>query len=167
MALPFSHIHDEFQWNPEMGIPPVHILAPTSRRRKNRTASRDQKHDVQMAAHCGLNTRQIMKMLDLTQRQVLYALETPATPKKSTGKPLILNTEQRAQLVEFICQSKKNRQISYKELAKEFSYWDAGHKAIKNALDREGFHLRWAMRKPLISEKNRKLLLAFAKAHKK
>jgi hypothetical protein len=57
--------------------------------------------------------------------------------------------------------------MSYKELAKEFSYWDAGHKAIKNALDWEGFHLRWAMRKPPISEKNRKLRLAFAHAHKK
>jgi hypothetical protein len=61
-----------------------------------------------MAARCGLNTRQIMNMLDLTQRQVLYALETPATPKKSTGKPPILDAEQRAQLIEFICRSKKN-----------------------------------------------------------
>jgi hypothetical protein len=32
--------------------------------------------------------------------------------------------------------------MSYKELAEEFCYWDAGHKAIKNALDREGFHFR-------------------------
>ena len=56
--------------------------------------------------------------------------------------------------------------MSYKELAEEFCYWDAGWEAIKNALDKEGFGLRWAMRKPPIFEKNRKLRLAFAKAHK-
>jgi hypothetical protein len=57
--------------------------------------------------------------------------------------------------------------MNYQQLAKEFWYWDAGHKAIKAALDREGFSLRWAMRKPPISKKNRKLRVAFAKEHKK
>jgi hypothetical protein len=74
--------------------PPIQIHPKTpSCRRKNATASRDQKRHVQMAARCGLNTQQIMEMLRLTQRQVLYALDTPATPKKSTGKPPILNAE--------------------------------------------------------------------------
>ena len=105
-------------------------------------------------------------MLNLSRRQVLYALDTPPTPKKSTGRPPILNTEQRKHLIDFVCASKKNRRMSYKDLTKEFEYWNAGHIAIKNALDREGFGLRWAMRKPPISEKNRKLRLAFALKHR-
>ncbi len=160
---------DSFQWDPNSGIPSFSIHPSPSKRRKPRSkqTSRDQKRDAQMAALCGLDTKQIMKMLRLTSRQVHYALDTPATPKKSTGRPPVLNTDQRAHLVAFICESKKNRRMNYKELAKEFWYWDAGHKAIKTALDREGFHLRWAMRKPPISEKNRKLRVAFAKEHRK
>jgi hypothetical protein len=70
----FSHIHDTFQWDPNSGVPPIRIHPKTpSRRAKNATASRDQKRDVQMAARCGCNTKQIMDMLNLTQRQVLYA----------------------------------------------------------------------------------------------
>ena len=163
----FSHIHDTFEWNPEMGIPPIR-LHPSTPPRKNRgpKASRDQKRDVQMAHRCGLNTNQIMEMLKLSRRQVLYALDTPATPKKASGRPPILDAEQRQHLIEFVYTSRKNRRMSYKELAKEFEFWDVGHIAIKNALDREGFPLRWVMRKPLISEKNRKLCVAFAKKHK-
>ena len=157
----FSHIHDTFQWDPKSGIPPIHIRPPT-RKKRTLKSTRDQKRDVQMADRCGLNTNQIIIMLNLSRRQVLYALDTPPTPKKSTGRPPILNTEQCKHLVDFVCASKKNRRISYKDLTKEFEYWDAGYIAIKNALNRKGFGLRWAMRKPLISEKNRKLRLAFA-----
>lgn len=157
-----------FQWDPSSGIPAfqIHPRTPPCRRR-SANASRDQKRDVKMAERCGLSVEQIMQMLDLTRRQVTYALDTPPTLKKLTGRPPILNAEQRAHLVKFVCESKKNRRMSYRELAVEFSYWDAGHKAIKAALDREGFHLRLAMRKPPISEKNRKLRLAFAHEHKK
>jgi hypothetical protein len=95
-----------------------------------------------MAVRCGLNTKQIMVMLKLSQRQVLYALKTPPTLKKASGRPLILNPEQRQHPVDFVYALRKNRQMTYKELAKEFDFWDARHIAIKNALDREGFHFR-------------------------
>lgn len=81
----FSHIHDTFQWNPEMGIPPIQLHPSTPQKNRGPKASRDQKRDVQMAARCGLNTKQIMVMLKLSQRQVLYALDTPPTPKKASG----------------------------------------------------------------------------------
>jgi hypothetical protein len=55
--------------------------------------------------------------------------------------------------------------MDYKQLAKEFYYIDWGWEAIKNALDKEGFHQCWAMHKPLISEKNRKLCLKFVREH--
>src|SRR5271163_1232791 len=92
-----------FQWDPNSGIPPIQIHPSTPRRRaKGRNASRDQKRDVQMADRCGLTTKQIMQMLNLTRRQVLYALDTPATPEKKTGRPPILDEEQRQYLIEFV-----------------------------------------------------------------
>jgi hypothetical protein len=105
-------------------------------------------------------------MLNLNTRQVLKALEEPATPKKSTGRPPTLGIKQCQQLVDFVCASKKNRRMTYKELADEFFNWDIGAKGIKAALDREGFSSRWAMRKPPISETNRKKRLQFAQEHR-
>ena len=75
-----------------------------------------------MAARCGYTTKQIAKMLNLNTRQVLKALEELATPKKSTSRPPTLDIEQRQQLVDFVCASKKNRRMTYKELADEFFY---------------------------------------------
>jgi hypothetical protein len=139
----------EYQWDPASGIPPITIHTQplckgprTPQKRKNATASRDQKRDVRMADRCGLNTNQIMEMLRLIRRQVLYALETPVTPKKPTGRPPVLDAEQRQHLVDFVCASRKNRRMSYQQLAHEFRYWEVGHKGIKAALEREGFNLR-------------------------
>lgn len=163
---PIRNRDTSFQWDPSSGIPAISIAPSTPLKRRSKNTTRDQKRDVQMAYRCGLNTRQIMDMLDLTQRQVLFALDTPPTPKKPTGHPPALNAEQRQQLVDYVCASRENRRMNYEELAKEFCYWQVGWKAIKAALDKEGFHSRWAMRKPPISEKNRKLRLAFAREHK-
>ena len=52
--------------------------------------------------------------------------------------------------------------MNYKELAKEFSFWNVGAESIRTAVDAEGFSLRWAMRKPPISRKNRALRFGFA-----
>jgi hypothetical protein len=152
-----------FVWDPASGLPPLQLHPRTPKRSKN--TSRDQRRDVQMAYICGFDTAQIMKQLHLTRRQVLFALDRPPTPKKSTGRPPTVSPEQRQSLVTFVCASKKNRRMSYKQLAKEFDFWDVGHKAIKAALDLEGFSLCWAMRKPPISEKNRKLHLKFCREH--
>ncbi|KAL2074598.1 hypothetical protein VTL71DRAFT_8376 [Oculimacula yallundae] len=119
-----------------------------------------------MAIRYGKSPVEVIKMLDLTERRVKYALQAPDTPKKQTGRPLKLDTAQRQQLVDFICQSKKNRRMTYLELSQEFLYWNAGPEAIENALKREGFGLRTAIYKPPIFKKNRKLRLAFAIEHR-
>ena len=61
--------------------------------------------------------------------------------------------------------SRENRRMSYAQLA---SVLDFGVKkdAIRNALAKEGFHRRLAIRKPPISETNRKIRLAWAEEHK-
>jgi hypothetical protein len=55
--------------------------------------------------------------------------------------------------------------MTFKELAQEFDYWEVGEEAIENALKREGFGVWSVMRKPPISEKNRRLRLKFAREH--
>ena len=157
---------ESFYWDPSSGIPAFTpwLKSPPKRRGKNQC--RDQKRDVQMASRCGLHPKQIAVMLKLTERQVRYALATPATPKKPTGRPPVLGPNERQILVDFVCSSKAARRMDYKALASEFNYMDWGWEAIKNALDKEGYGRRWAMRKPPISEKNRKLRLKFAQAHK-
>ncbi|XMA19899.1 hypothetical protein WAI453_012690 [Rhynchosporium graminicola] len=159
---------ESFQWDPSSGIPPfqIHPSTPTKRQRGKNT-TRDQKRDIQMANRCGMNTAQIKNLVPgLSTKQILRALDTPATPKKSSGRPPALNADQREHLVWFICHSRRNRRLNYHELAQEFSFWNIGHKAIRTALDAEGFHMRWAMRKPPISEKNRKLRITFAEQYK-
>jgi hypothetical protein len=91
---------------------------------------------------CGLNEHQIAFMLKLTLRQVRYALDIPATPKKSTSRPPVLGPDKRQMLVDFVCSSKMARRMSYEELAEEFKYINWGWIAIKNALDKEGFNRR-------------------------
>jgi hypothetical protein len=71
-----------------------HSHPPIKRSRKPNT-TRDQRRDIKMAARCGCTTKQIAIMLCLNSRQVLKALEDPDTPKKSTGRPPTLGTEQR------------------------------------------------------------------------
>lgn len=111
-----------------------------------------------------------------TERQIHYALDHPDIPdNKNKGRNPKINNQMRQQFVGFVCASKKNRRMSYEELAKEFEYWfnledqeireGIGAEAIKNAFDREGFGRRIAMWKPSISEKNCKLRLAFAIAY--
>ena len=51
---------------------------------------------------------------------------------------------------------KEELAVTCGELADEFFYWDIGAEEIKAALDREGFHSRLVIRKPPISETNRK-----------
>jgi hypothetical protein len=54
--------------------------------------------------------------------------------------------------------------MSYEQLAKTLVF-GVKKDAIRSALVREGFHRRLAMRKPPISEKNRKLRKAWAEEH--
>jgi len=56
--------------------------------------------------------------------------------------------------------------MSFAKLAEVLDF-GVKKQAIRTALLREGFHRRLAMRKPPITEKNRKIRLAWAKEHVK
>jgi hypothetical protein len=156
---------DIFQWNPLDGIPKV-TLIPKPRKRRGPKQARDSKRDVQMAYKCGIKTPQIAYMLNLTARQVRYALDTLATPKKCTGPPSVLGPDKWQMLVDFVVSSKKVQRMDYKDLANEFEYMGWAWKAIKNALDCKRYNRCCSIWKLSISEKNYKLQLEFAKAYK-
>jgi hypothetical protein len=67
--------------------------------------------------------------------------------------------------MEYVCSSREGRRSTFLQLSAVlfgavFSVW-----AIKNALYRLGFRRRVARKKPPISEKNRRLRLAWAIKH--
>jgi DDE superfamily endonuclease/Transposase len=154
-----------FQWDPFAGIPP--FAPPCAIPQLRHQTTRDQRRDIKLSFRLGFEPEIIAKQQRLTVRQVKYALAQPATPKKKVGRPHKLNHEQIDELVEFVCASKAGRQMTYYQLAQHFRNsihhgWNIQKDAIRTALEKRGFHRRVAMAKPLISEKNCKLRLAFA-----
>ena len=130
---------------------------PPIRRPKAPDLTRDQKRDCQLLHSIGWSYSQIHKKTSFTLNQVAHACQDlRATPRKRGGRPLILSQAQVEELVEFVCASAKNRRMSFTQLAEVMDF-GVKKQAIRSALLREGFHRRLAMRKPPITEKNRRL----------
>ena len=147
-----------------MSLTPMY--RPPIKRSRRPNLTRDQKRDIKSAASWGVSTLEMMKRWpQLSRQQIQRVLDTPTTPKKPSGRPPVLGPNERAILIDFVCQSKRHRRMTYVELAKEFKHFGWGYMAIEAALQKEGFNRRWAMRKPPISEKNRLLRLQFARQH--
>jgi len=150
-----------------IATPVTHSLAPQTqtqtgpilvRRQKHPDLSRDQRRDVQLLHNIGWSYSQIHRHTSHSIQQIRTACQK-ATPRKRSGRPPILTQAQIEELVEFICASATNRRMSYQKLAEVIEF-RVKKQAIRSALLREGFHRRLAMRKPLITEKNRVLRLA-------
>jgi len=138
------------------------ITMPPIRSRKAPDLTRDQKRDCQLRRSLGWTHKAISRHTRCTLRQ---AQRAPPTLKKKSGRLPILTQAQVGKLVEFVCASAKNRRMSYEQLAKELEF-GAKKDAIRNALMKEGYHRRLAMREPPISEKNRATRLAWALKHR-
>ena len=127
---------------------------PPIRKPKAPALTRDQRRDVQLLRSLGWQYKAIRYHTSFEIRQIEYALKQPATPKKSTGRPPLLSHAQVEELIEFVYASKKNRRMSYKQLALALNF-GVKEFAIRTALQHEGFYRRLAIRKPPILEKNR------------
>lgn len=126
--------------------------------------SRDERIEIQTLREFGHKTYlEISKDVKCTLRQVQYALNHRLTPQKHhCGRHLLLKDPEIDGLVDFICASKKNRRMPWREVAQ---IWGVSEAAITNALKSRGFSRRVARRKPPISEENRLLRLAWAMQH--
>jgi len=157
--------------------PPLRLISqlppptrPAPKTIKSSHSTRDERKDIRLLHEIGWSYRQSREHLPFhpTYDQIKYACKpsSSATPKKKSGRPLILSQAQVEELVLFVCASSKNRRMSFTQLAEVMDFGVKRH-AIRSALLREGFHRRLAMRKPPISEKNQQIRLEWAREHVK
>ena len=81
---------------------------------------------------------EISKILQISYGQVKYTIQSGRTsPRKSTGRPPKLLTEQVDELEAYVRRSSNTRQMSYLELAMKFPQWNVVEEAVKNSLQQE------------------------------
>ncbi len=126
--------------------------------------TRDQCITIQaLREHSHKTYAEIAKDVKCTCFQVQYAIHHRVTPQKYLcGRHLLLSEIEINNLIDFICVSRKNRRMTWLELA---VIWNCSEKAISSALKSEGFFRRVARKKPPISEANRIKRLIWAKEH--
>ena len=141
------------------------IPHPPLRKPKAPELTRDQRRDVLLLHSIGWSYSQIHKHTAYSIDQIGRACRADRpTPRKRSGRPPLLTQAQVEELVEFVCASAPNRRMSFSKLAEVMDF-GVKKDAIRTALLREGFHRRLAMRKPPITEKNRKIRKAWALEH--
>jgi hypothetical protein len=138
---------------------------PLLYRPKASDLTRDQKRDCQLLHSIGWSYSQIRVYKGFTVRQIQRACTAiQVIPKKRSGRPPLLTQAQIEELTEFVCASSRNRRMSFYKLADVLN-WGVKKDAICTALIQEGFHCRLAMRKPLISPKNKQIRWDWALEH--
>jgi hypothetical protein len=89
-----------------------------------------------------------------------------STSKKRRGRPPLLSSEQTAELIAYISQSRETRQMSYQYLATVvFTNWNVGEYAIRNTLRKAGYKRYIARAKPPLSKANKIKRLQWAHDH--
>ena len=111
--------------------------------------TRDDRLRVQtLFFYAGFSKDEIALQLNLTLRQVKYAIAHRVTPKKQRcGRHPFLGPAERKQLVEWVCASAKNRRTPWHEIPAIFG-WDCHVYAITTAFKLKGFARRSALLKP-------------------
>ena len=127
--------------------------------------TRDVRLKVQTLRSIGWKYSKIAEFLDVSLRQVQYACSNRPTPQKAiTGRKSKLDAVSLEILIDFVCASKENRQMPYRQIPWTLG-WDVSEDSIRSAMRRAGFSRCIARRKPPISEANRLLRLAWAHEH--
>ncbi|PQE05349.1 transposable element tc1 transposase protein [Rutstroemia sp. NJR-2017a BVV2] len=137
---------------------------PTPKQRYQCT--RDDRLRVQtLFYHAGFTKDEIALQLNLSLRQVKYALMHQLTPqKRRTGRRPFLGPNERRQLVEWVCASAKNRRIPWDQIPAIFG-WDCHVYAIETAFKLEGFKRCTALKKPDLTAQHAAIRLNWALEH--
>ncbi|PUU78255.1 hypothetical protein B9Z19DRAFT_910213, partial [Tuber borchii] len=91
----------------------------------------------------GWTYRRIAEDMGLSLTSVYRICESPATPKKRTGRPFSLDTPTRQRLVTTATASAVNRRLSFTEIAKLCDI-QASEKTLRKAFKMEGYGRRVA-----------------------
>jgi hypothetical protein len=126
------------------------ILIPKTLKKQT---SRDDRLRIEtLYFDAGFTLDQIALQLNLTKRQIQYALSHQLTPQNHIhGRKVFLNTPQRKRLIELVTASGTNRRIPWSEIPAILG-WNCGEKAIRKAFQKDGFVRRCARRKPPLSD---------------
>jgi transposase len=120
--------------------------------------TRDQRLQAQTLHNIGMPCRRICEQLNISLRQVRYAISHRITPQKTSGRPSQLTQEEVDYIIAWVCASKANRRTPLIRipllLELNISYY-----CVRTALRNAGFSRRVARRKPPISERNRTVRL--------
>ncbi|KAI0997209.1 hypothetical protein K3495_g10977 [Podosphaera aphanis] len=110
----------------------------------------------------------ISAQLRLTVRQVEYTLSLPyLEPKKAPGRAPTLSSEDVDQIEIFITSSSQGRRMSWSELAAgPFRYLGVSETVLHNELKKRGYARHPALKKPPLSEVNKRKRFEWAEAHK-
>ncbi|KAI0999796.1 hypothetical protein K3495_g8402, partial [Podosphaera aphanis] len=138
-----------------------------ARRSYSRRASADKCLQVITLHNAGHERGEIAYILDLSYKQVIHIINRGTTsPKRNPGGKRKLDQAQADELETFVRLSRRNRQMTYIELAMEFSRWGAGVYAIRSALKDRGYSRSLSRAKPPISEVNMIKRLEWALNHR-
>ncbi|KAI0998900.1 hypothetical protein K3495_g9297 [Podosphaera aphanis] len=110
----------------------------------------------------------IAAQLGITVRQAEYTLSLPyLEPKKAPGRAPTLSSEDVDQIKIFITSSSQGRRMSWLELAAgPFRYLRASERVLHNELKNRGYARHPVLKKPPLSEVNKRKRLEWAEAHK-
>ena len=140
-------------------------MPPSTPKRKKQYLTRDQRLQILTLRDAGFTYDAITRQLHVTYEQVEYTCHVNhPTPKKRCGMPPILDEIRTQKLITFVCTSKAHRLFSYAQLALVLA-WGVTEYVIQHILKRAGFKRYIALYKPPISEKNRRIRLAWAHEH--
>jgi hypothetical protein len=130
------------------------LTVPTPKTPTQMTSRDDRLRIQTLFNEAGWEIDDIVLQLNLTRRQVLYALENRLTPQKhKTGRPLLLDTPKRKHLISWVTANAQNRRVPRPDIP-AYLGWGCTIKAIRGAFKKEGYVRRIARRKPPISEAN-------------
>jgi hypothetical protein len=103
-------------------------------------STRTQRIEARVLKRARKKYKEIAPFLGLTIRQVGIACRAlQATPRRRSGRPLVLTASQLDELIEFISASKENRRLPIWRLAVIFEWEGVSVGAIRSALARAGY----------------------------
>ena len=136
---------------------------PESRQNSTRL-NRDERIRVLTLRDAGFTYQQITAQLQLTYQQVQYTCQShQATPKKAPGQIPKLSDDV-DKIIDFISSSKRTRRMPYYKVIQELDL-PVGTTALSQALKKRGYSRCKALRKPPLSDQNKRVRLCWALEH--
>ena len=138
---------------------------PESPQPKQNSVRLDRDDRIRVLALRDAGHTYMQKLLQISYRQVQYTCQShQATPKKARGNPPKLSEAEVDYIIKWISSSKRTRRMPYYKVIQELDL-SIGKHALARALQKRGYTRCKALRKPPLSDQNRRVRLAWALEH--